>query len=104
MTISPRFICVFVVTLSMSSAALSQATSGPAGPTEANPGMTGAAGDNATTSGPRRSGDSTSSGPRLQQPASQSPKEPSKEGTGPDPTAVRESPSITGSGTAGEGS
>jgi hypothetical protein len=49
--------------------------------------------------------DSTSigRGPRAQQPSFHSSKEPSKEGTGPDPTTVQESPSATGNGTAGEG-
>jgi hypothetical protein len=101
MTISPRFICVLAVALSLSTAALSQATSGPTGSTEA-PGTAGAAGNNASPSDTRRSGDSTLRGPRPQQPPSQSSKEPSK-GAGADPTAVQESPSITGNGTAGEG-
>src|SRR5947209_19804168 len=102
MTISPRFLCVIAVTLSISGAALSQTTSGPARSTEATPAPTDATGG-ATTSGIRRNGDSTSHGPRPLESPSQGAKGPSREGIGPDPTAVQEPPSITGNGTAGEG-
>src|ERR1700716_1009980 len=99
MAISYRFICALFATLTLSSAALSQPTNGPSQSPAAAPGL----GDNVSN----RIGPASDKsrpierGPSAQQPSSGNTKEPSSQGTGPDPTTVQESPAVTGNGTAG---
>jgi hypothetical protein len=100
MAIPGRYICALAAVLSLPSAALSQpADSPPVSATEVPQIL-----DNATPrgGGPREDGPSSGRGSVAQRPSPGDTKERSKEGTGPDPTAVQESPSITGTGTAGE--
>jgi hypothetical protein len=105
MAILCRFISALVAApLLLSSAALSQPTNTPPASTKAGPGTSGTADDKATNPSTREGGDSSPIGraPPAQQSSPEGSKETSK-GTGPDPTTVREPPSINGNGTAGEG-
>jgi hypothetical protein len=105
MAITCRFISALAATLLLSSAALSQSTnSPPATSSRAPPATSSTKDDNGINPMTRGGGDysPTRRGPSAQQPSTEGAQQPSTVGTGPDPTTTRESPFITGNGTAGE--
>ena len=92
-----KFFAALALGLIISTSALSQTSQNPTSPGRAPP-ATSSTTDDDGTNPLTHAGENYS--PTGQRPSTQ---QPSKDGTGPDPSATRESPTITGNGTAGEG-
>jgi hypothetical protein len=101
MAITCRFFSVLIAALLLSSAALSQSTNSPPVTSgRAPPGTSSTMGVNGINPMTRGGDDYAPTGLGQSKPPAGG--QPSTNGTGPDPTATRESPFTNGNGTAGE--
>src|SRR5450631_1901571 len=101
-----RFFSALALGLILSTSALSQTSQNPTSPGKAPPATSSTTDDDGTNPLTHAGENYSPTGqrPGTQQPSTRpSTQKPSTDGTGPDPNATRESPTITGNGTAGEG-